>query len=77
MIGMKIILWVMATLGIAIFLQFYFFPYIKNKWMLWATSKQIKRMAKKYNGETGELLKEISKQLMDLSKSQKLVNDDE
>lgn len=77
MIILKIILWVMATLGLAIFLHLWFIPFIKNKWTFWLMSKKIKRMAKKYPGETGDQLKEIAKGLMDLSKNEKLIDDED
>jgi len=77
MIALQIILWVMATLGLAIFLQFYFLPYIKTKWTFYVMSKRIKKIANKYDGETGEQLKEIAKGLMNLSKSEKLIDDED
>ena len=71
------ILWFMAILGVAIFFKYSFIPYIKTKMMFWFFSVRIRRMAKKYDGETAEQLNELAKQLMDVSKSEKLIEDSE
>ncbi len=68
--------WGMAIVALFIFLKFYFLPYIKNKWMFYIMSRQIKIIAKKYDGETEEQLKKIAKGLMDLSKSEKLIDNE-
>ena len=77
MTGTQILLWTITTLGLAIFLKFYFIPFIQNKWTFYIASRAIKKMSKRYDGELGEQLADIAKKLKELSKNEKLMQDDE
>lgn len=58
-----LLLWLVAAAMVAFFWEFYFWPYIHNKWIFWTTSRELRKMAKKYPGETGDKLNEIAKAL--------------
>ena len=73
----KIVVWGLMAAGIGTFLYLWFLPYIKTKWTLWMSSWQIRRMAKRYPGETGDKLKQIANGLANLAKDEKLFEDGE
>lgn len=52
----KILVWCVSGLGVAVFLYFALFPYIKKKVTFWFWSRKIRKMAKKYPGEEGDKL---------------------
>lgn len=66
-----------ATIGLTVFLHLYFIPFIKRKCLFWFWSKKIKRMSKKHDDEIGQDLKEISDDLMDVCRDEKMVDDNE
>jgi len=55
-----------------IWFVFYFIPYIKNKWGWFKFARKIKKMSKKYTGETKEQLEDIATQIKEISKEEKL-----
>lgn len=66
-----------TSIGVAIFLYFYFIPFIKNKMFYWKTSRMVRKMAKKYDGELANDLNKIADMLKNAAKREKLVDDDE
>ena len=76
MIILYILLAIIGSLGLAIFLDLYLLPFIVRKWAFYSMSKKLAKMAKKYDGETGEALRDISRQLMELIRSESLIDED-
>ena len=74
---MIVLITVITALGVAIFLQVWGIPFIKNKWTLWILSRRLNQIAKRYKDtEIGDKLKEISKGLLELSKNEKFFEDE-
>ena len=72
----KILLWVIAIISISFFLLFYLIPYMQSKFMLWKVKRTLKKMSKKYNGETKDALLKAANDISDLSKNTKLTDED-
>ncbi len=67
-----ILLWIIAVMGIVYFLWWHLLPFIYTKLVFFILSIKIKRMAKRYDGETREKLLHIGKGLKDISKEEEL-----
>lgn len=72
MILIKILLIGTIALIVAVFINDYLYPFLKGKITWWLWSRKIRRMAKKYDGETKEDLLKVADALMEISKSHKL-----
>ncbi len=65
------------TIGLFIFFcTFWLAPFLKNKITFWWLSLKIRRMAKKYDGETKKNLNRIADGLMDLSRNENIDDED-
>jgi CHASE2 domain-containing sensor protein len=73
----KVLVCGLTAAGVGTFLYLWFLPYIKTKWTLWMSCWQIRRMAKRYPGETGDKLKQIADGLANLAKDEKLFDDED
>jgi len=69
---MEYLILTIGTLGVAIFLNFFLLPYLRNKWVLFTFTRKLKKMSKNHNGETKEKLEGIIDGLEELNKREKL-----
>lgn len=73
----KILLWVIAIISLRFFLLFYLMPYIQSKFMFWQIKRGVKKMAKKYDGETKDALLKAANDISNLSKNTKLIDEED
>ena len=65
---MKTTLWIIISLTVIAFIYYQLIPFVKTKWLLYKTSKQIDKMANKYTGELKQQLKDIANGFRNLNK---------
>ncbi len=56
---MFFVLWILSLLTIRAFWNHFLYPYLYKKYTFWKLSKEMERMAEKYDGETKEKLNEV------------------
>jgi hypothetical protein len=66
------LLYIIAGILTLIFFSFFLHPFLKNKWIYYTSYRKVKKMAKKHDGETGDLLNKLADSLKQANKEEKL-----
>jgi hypothetical protein len=70
--AVQFLILIICSLGVAIFINFFLIPYLRNKRVLFVSIRKLKKISKNHNGETKERLDEIIEGLKELDKNEKL-----
>lgn len=73
---MIFVIWALALLTIRAFWNYFLYPYLYKKYTYWKLSKEMERIAEKYDGETKEKLNEIIDLTKKISRETKLGDED-
>ena len=66
------IILVITAIGIIVFLNEWFIPWVQVKYTFYKLGRVVKKMAKKYDGDTKDKLNEIADGLRNIAKEEEL-----